>query len=105
MHRINHYHGVNVLNPWALPERSPLLNPSGIRFEITFLCISPLFHMTDEPYAAAKITEKMQITLPMKVIEKIGKPEKDDYLLFFEKDGDLVIRRGKKKIAWIFPEA
>jgi AbrB family looped-hinge helix DNA binding protein len=49
----------------------------------------------NQHFAQAKVTTRIQITLPKKVQDKLGGLEEGDYLLFYEDDGRIYIKRGK----------
>lgn len=49
----------------------------------------------NQHFAQAKVTTRIQITLPKKVQDKLGGLEEGDYLLFYEDAGRIYIKRGK----------
>lgn len=50
--------------------------------------------MKRDYFAQAKVTVRKQIAIPKKVREKLGGLEEGDYLLFYEKDGEIYIKKG-----------
>jgi len=49
----------------------------------------------NQHFAQAKVTARKQIAVPKKVQDKLGGLEEGDYLLFYEDDGRIYIKRGK----------
>ena len=53
--------------------------------------------MEEDFFALAKITVRKQIAIPKKVQEKLGGVEEGDYILFYEENGKIYIRKGAVK--------
>ncbi len=51
--------------------------------------------MKEERIAQSKVTRRNQITIPKRVQEKLGKIKEGDYILFFEEDNRIWIRKGE----------
>lgn len=50
--------------------------------------------MVDKQFAQAKVTIRNQIVIPTKVREKLGNVEEGDFILFYEEDDRVYIRKG-----------
>ena len=53
--------------------------------------------MYDEHVGEAKVTVKMQITVPKRVQELLGGLDKGDYIIFYKDKKGIYIRKGKIK--------
>jgi len=53
--------------------------------------------MKEDFFAIAKVTIRKQIAIPKKVQEKLGGIKEGDYILFYEENGRIFIRKGKIK--------
>ena len=51
--------------------------------------------MKEEGIAQSKITRRNQITLPKKVIDKLGKLREGEYILFYEDNNRIWIKKGE----------
>ncbi|KAB2948449.1 MAG: SpoVT / AbrB like domain protein [Candidatus Methanoperedens nitroreducens] len=51
--------------------------------------------MKEERIAQSKITRRNQITLPKKVIDKLGKLREGEYILFYEDNNRIWIKKGE----------
>ncbi len=51
--------------------------------------------MKEERIAQSKVTRRNQITIPKRVQEKLGKIKEGEYILFFEEDNRIWIRKGE----------
>jgi len=51
--------------------------------------------MKEERIAQSKVTRRSQITIPKKVQDKLGKIKEGDYILFFEDNNRICIRKGE----------
>lgn len=49
----------------------------------------------DQYFAQSKVTARMQTTVPKKVQDKLGGLGEGDYLLFYEENERIYIKRGK----------
>jgi AbrB family looped-hinge helix DNA binding protein len=49
----------------------------------------------NQHFAQAKVTARKQIAVPKKVQDKLGGLEEGDYLLFYEENERIYIKRGK----------
>jgi len=54
-------------------------------------------NMTKKQFAQAKVTVRKQIALPRKVQDKLDGVEIGDYILFFEDNGRIYIKKGAVK--------
>lgn len=50
--------------------------------------------MKQDYFAQAKVTVRKQVAIPKKVREKLGELTEGDYLLFYEKGGEIYIKKG-----------
>ncbi|ADD08571.1 AbrB/MazE/SpoVT family DNA-binding domain-containing protein [Candidatus Aciduliprofundum boonei] len=53
--------------------------------------------MKKDFFALAKVTIRKQIAIPKKVQDKLGGVEEGEYILFYEENGRIYIRKGKIK--------
>ena len=53
--------------------------------------------MKKDYFALAKVTVRKQIAIPKKVQEKFGGLQEGDYILFYEENGKIFIRKGTIK--------
>lgn len=51
--------------------------------------------MKQERIGQSKVTRRNQITIPKRVQEKLGKIKEGDYILFFEEENRICIRKGE----------
>ena len=51
--------------------------------------------MKEERIAQSKITRRNQITLPKKVIDKLGALREGEYILFYEDNNRIWIKKGE----------
>jgi len=51
--------------------------------------------MKEERIAQSKVTRRNQITIPKRVQDKLGKINEGDYILFFEENNRIWIRKGE----------
>jgi len=51
--------------------------------------------MKEERIAQSKVTRRSQITIPKRVQDKLGKVKEGDYILFFEENNRIWIRKGE----------
>lgn len=51
--------------------------------------------MKEERIAQSKVTRRSQITIPKRVQDKLGKINEGDYILFFEENNRIWIKKGE----------
>jgi AbrB family looped-hinge helix DNA binding protein len=51
--------------------------------------------MKEERIAQSKVTRRSQITIPKRVQDKLGKIKEGEYILFFEEDNRIWIKKGE----------
>lgn len=51
--------------------------------------------MKEERIAQSKVTRRSQITIPKRVQDKLGKVKEGDYILFFEENNRIWIKKGE----------
>ncbi len=59
------------------------------------LNLNPLFVESMIQIGHAKISGKLQITIPKKVQEELGGVENGQYIIFYNEGGKIYIRKGK----------